>query len=1388
MNISNIEHLLDFIITSILPLQTQARIYCKQSLKYIANILTKLQIEFQEQQNCILVNPTLQQAGVEFNIIILCFNTSAQTIVSILPDKKYLVDLEQYFKQPEDYALFAFSEASDEKITNNMEFIMEKSRLIKQLNQGDKAQFNEFLAEFKQTFYCPSQSNKYKVLINKLFNGNRELPSSLACQQFVACPPQVLVDNFGEFSKIAKIIQSISNEQLSVELNNLINAKQLKRAIESVFNFIIFQDKQLCQYISLLFPSLLLPHFYKSLSSLKEPVQKLPRELQLSTFQFAVQQFVPENFVTEYLMGKMQSMCLNKVLWAKICTYLLFNYQPAQIHQLAQILRICVENINADYVSFFLQNNKALVYELYQFDTVLRPHPELLFFTEQKVPVSFQDSFQAVFETFVIDDFKNLLKDYKKLIKSINEDKNLNKLVNDDNYEIITSSSQFVNIMNVFHQFFTQNVLSFELAELLKNENNLTTERFRKQLSPKFTVQETTHCSGLAHQLVVLKNNISLNIFVKVCALLIAEFYETDHEDKLLQGINKLRNEEMAIIQEQNLDQNELVNKSIVTDKLSLFMQQLICQLIENNNFSTVCQYIQQNYKANAEQILSNLHLRLQNAHQLLPKLEKHVLQIYNKSGQKERIDSLLLGLPLYIFANDQYNIANKPLQNKLQQYHVGFLCFLMDICPKAKIHEDALISDADIEMLQKTKRNDKHIIDNVKQSIKSNIYTVEQMGYFLGTIVANSDINVAPNYINIDTKKDLNFKSLYDDLSSLISKNKRQILKFLLNPSSMSTYSVKEQLMGKSIQPLIDVFSQSHTQVKDILCGLALHLLLLDESSMFFEMVLDYQQMKDFQVAGISSSIGGAYHYDCLIKDTVTGNTITFSVRKLTVAQFRFFILLYCGIILISSLVFNNYKSHSEYCGIISPYGTLMQDRYTYLISQISNSLNVISNVKGFSERGAVGYCNTVLFSFLCANYSKSNKVEPEQLEADIALVDHDLLLSEYCRVFTLMQETKPELEPVGTQTVATQDNITKIDLSSDMLNLSTKISQKLSASEKLKRQYVRQQKMLQELNTGIKYLYRAPVKETLTVGSQLVKFAQKDPQMADFIRIYGRSLNSLSHLIRLTINLKNLIFQMYDNQLYSYEIIQTTLEPALIKEFVETYNITRHELLSIQNMCNEQEFPEITDQISIGQLVFIGQDSRDGQSRLSLLDEIIISFVKIVNKIKVENAPKQEIEVAINNLCYHFSPGFANQLENDLDIEGLASYIRQHLCYSHELYYEPKSLQTKMCSIEAAETYQQFLTKNALFLEANPDFKSNEDEFDSFFILDRENIKKQIQEVMEGDNSVVEQIAKGQMGQFYEGTIDQVMTGVYALDVINGCGEACFKSIIALWSAIKE
>lgn len=96
-------------------------------------------------------------------------------------------------------------------------------------------------------------------------------------------------------------------------------------------------------------------------------------------------------------------------------------------------------------------------------------------------------------------------------------------------------------------------------------------------------------------------------------------------------------------------------------------------------------------------------------------------------------------------------------------------------------------------------------------------------------------------------------------------------------------------------------------------------------------------------------------------------------------------------------------------------------------MISQISNGLNVISNVKGFSERGAVGFCNAALFGFVVNVYGNKKTEDRFVLEDEIQKINFDEMLAEYCRLYLKLQEKKSSAnaEPVSVETVKNDTNV---------------------------------------------------------------------------------------------------------------------------------------------------------------------------------------------------------------------------------------------------------------------------------------------------------------------------------------------------------------------------
>lgn len=149
----------------------------------------------------------------------------------------------------------------------------------------------------------------------------------------------------------------------------------------------------------------------------------------------------------------------------------------------------------------------------------------------------------------------------------------------------------------------------------------------------------------------------------------------------------------------------------------------------------------------------------------------------------------------MFLYANDSYRLADKKVEIELKRLHAGFVAFLLDIAPKTVIGDDVDLDEKYEAMIRSASRGDK-IVDNVKQSISNKVYSANEMGFYLGTLLSNQDINLAPSYLELDTTIKFNFKKLLDSLSPLISKGKRYLLKFIYNPASMSTYTVKEKLI----------------------------------------------------------------------------------------------------------------------------------------------------------------------------------------------------------------------------------------------------------------------------------------------------------------------------------------------------------------------------------------------------------------------------------------------------------------------------------------------------------------------------------------------------------------------------------------------------------------
>ena len=75
------------------------------------------------------------------------------------------------------------------------------------------------------------------------------------------------------------------------------------------------------------------------------------------------------------------------------------------------------------------------------------------------------------------------------------------------------------------------------------------------------------------------------------------------------------------------------------------------------------------------------------------------------------------------------------------------------------------------------------------------------------------------------------------------------------------------------------------------MIISFAAHIIILDEDTPLFKIMLDYQYIKTTQAAGILLEIGGRYHYDCAICDR-SRTPIMDTVKSLSIEAYRFFIL----------------------------------------------------------------------------------------------------------------------------------------------------------------------------------------------------------------------------------------------------------------------------------------------------------------------------------------------------------------------------------------------------------------------------------------------------------------------------------------------------------------
>lgn len=126
----------------------------------------------------------------------------------------------------------------------------------------------------------------------------------------------------------------------------------------------------------------------------------------------------------------------------------------------------------------------------------------------------------------------------------------------------------------------------------------------------------------------------------------------------------------------------------------------------------------------------------LNNACNMIPQLLHYGSAAIGREKYSQK-DSLKLGLPLFLYTNDSYQLSDKKIERRLKRLHAGFVAFLLDIAPKTVINDDVDLDEEYETIIRSIPRGDK-IVDNVKQSIGKKVYSANEMGFYLGTLLSN--------------------------------------------------------------------------------------------------------------------------------------------------------------------------------------------------------------------------------------------------------------------------------------------------------------------------------------------------------------------------------------------------------------------------------------------------------------------------------------------------------------------------------------------------------------------------------------------------------------------------------------------------------------------------
>ncbi|KAH0574673.1 hypothetical protein SS50377_22288 [Spironucleus salmonicida] len=1027
--------------------------------------------------------------------------------------------------------------------------------------------------------------------------------------------------------------------------------------------------------------------------------QKTFRDLLLDSQNFkpANKLFIPAKFSTTLdIDNPKKSLESNLLIYQNTANYILFNFIPRTVEEVVQVLDFS-EFSDPQNIDYFLQKSE-LSLQLFSSKTIFAPCKAWLIM-QGPISKNAQLGFQNCLWKVVKEQLDSLFLQYKYLLQQLTFDQQFQMYIQEGEY-VISSHQVFKRIQQFIHKLF-KNVCTLEDLEKLNQKIEPLNERFRIQEFFPFEAQQSQKLkigqTQRSYKNEQFKLQIAKSVFFKAISYIISQFHELDLQDQLLLQIDKLRSEQLAIIQEQNLEQNEILQQTVYQDKLSLIFQPILAQYVDlyydqlTDDLLKNSQYIS---------IIIGVSQKISNFQRVCPQLDKFILRqnSSNRTPDDERVI-----VPAFCFVQLKETVPN------------NFYIFYDDVKNKT-----------------------------IDINFESDHYTLNQSAMFIGTILIHGRrLNKTLNSPEI--------KYALDIILPKLARSKQKLLKFLISPQSFNYFSVKEEVAKtRQIRPIEDIYAQEKSPIKEVIQNMVIYLLNMSTDSVFFKIAEDYSLMKEFQAAGVTELIGGVFHYDCLIKDYITGDSLHFSVKKLSVVAFRFFIIIYCSLIFISSLIFNNYKMHGEYCTILSNFSVLEQDRFIYLISQISNSLNVICNVKGFTEYGAVGYINSMYELF----FSQINdQALPQTLEQLIMQCDFDQAILLVCQNF----QQKENIQAKDEQDEDTNEGLIQFQLNSNQVSrfeagLENNVEMLEDIVSKLKKKNRRD-----NIFTGEKLFYQFQEKQKI---DRFLVYSEKHAKMTDFIRTHARSLQKLCCLSYMTLTIRNNLLDKYNNQIYNFECLTEQCMKDEIN-FINFYN-ENVQYLYIRNECQIDQFPPITPDLALYQLVQINKID----DKTSILDEIINNFCWLTQQINT-SAKTTEINIDIlTSIIQNIGQSFSDMVSTCQNLQSIHSI----LATLKPLKFTPQPLMCKQISVIQSNQYYEILTLNSQIITQIPDFKSSKEVFNRISSLKPQSELQELSEqivILALDGEKIDLTA--QLASYFKDVFDYQFDGVEGFNLAD-------------------